>query len=290
MEKLDLYYNVITEKDTKIPSDFKNIKTFIFFGNKTLRKNSKEYKTLQTLINNIYSDSGLDLTDMSHSGFYFLNKYYYDENIITNNFQSILKIVNNFKDEENAKLYLNLIHGISYGEFKFVKNDKDSVKEFYQKYPPKNKSIQLFSGVESNSELINLVRYAKTNKRIFVMYPYNKELEEINKDDKEIFFVDCFPYHIDNNENHTVKLDSFFGDHGVNLIKLNNKHELEGLLGSIATLIEYQPVLVLNLDLKIVEEIKIPEFLMQIGVDYKFFISYYDQYNDLNNITLYAFV
>ena len=274
----------ITETISDTPEDLFKVKTFIFFGKNKLRKNSKEFKILNDLCVSIFGNNP-DIGETERVGYYFLNKYHYDPDIINNNLDTILEIINNFNDVDNIDLYLSLIHGVQSGEFRFVKNIKSSPLEFFKRWPPKNTKTQLFCGLQNQAELTNLMRFAGNKKQIFILRPYDDEL--VHKEDG-LFFVDVSAYQNDDVPNKIVSIDTFFMNHGCNLIKINNNYELPTLFGGIQTLIRTQPTLIIDLKLK--DLIKIPAFLVKLNINYKFYLSYYDATNDLNNITLYAMV
>ena len=82
-------------------------------------------------------------------------------------------------------------------------------------------------------------------------------------------------------------IDMILNGRECDLIKLNiNGTELDALEGAKSTIKKYKPKIQVLLEPKNI--VAIPKLLLSYNEDYTFYLGYYDKFNNLSNIILYA--
>lgn len=300
-----IFINIITEETKDLPLFLDKKRVFLFYEQKP-RKNSIVSKTIESLINKIFPDEEFDL--QNRKGLSSLIRPPVLKNIFEENYEDILNILEHI-DDTSKELYIRILTVLKNGRKSLLTKYISPIFKIYNELIVPSKGDLVVSGGLYNSlEVRRILNQIGTNGKLLGFEPSKprylemKNLSFNNLSIKQVALGEThksFVYFeeenggrskIDKNGKYEVPIttiDIELNNEKCNLIKLNiNGYELEALKGAKVAITKHKPKLQILLTIN--NLISIPKLLLEYNNKYHFYLGYYDQFNNLDNILLYA--
>ncbi len=299
-----IYINVITEETKNIPSSVDENKVFLFYENKP-RKNSAASKIIEGIIQKMFPEKEFNL--IGRRGLNSLVQPPNLTNIIINKYNDIIDVFQNI-DDTSKEIYAKIIAVLKNGKKSILtKYISPSFKMYNELVIPRLADIVVSGGIYNSLEVSRIFSQTGPNGILIGFEPDKTRYQELKLLKNRNFKIS--PKALSNK----VKSVSYFDSssnkprlsknglyevsettidaelHGekCDLIKLNiNGNELNALEGAKSTIKNFKPKLQILIEPKNI--VAIPKLLISYNEDYTFYIGYYDKFNNLNNIILYA--
>lgn len=300
-----MYINVITEETGDFPSVIDKNRVFLFHESRP-RKNSAAGKTIEKIVNKIFPEDKFDL--QSRRGLTSLvlpPKLAY---ILTEKYEDVLKISESI-DSTSKEFYIKLLTVLKNGRKSILtKYISPEFKMYNELVVPSKNDTVVSGGVCNSIEVTRIMNQIGPKGKLIGFEPSKIGFDELGKIHKRN--VEINKLALSSFSSPFVRFDENGGDSKVdprgsnevkqetidavlhnekkcNLIKLNiNGYELNALKGAKRTITRWKP----KIQVLVVPEnvVEIPKLLLSYNKDYTFYFGYYDKYNNLDNIILYA--
>ncbi len=299
-----MYINVITEETGDFPSVVDKKRIFLFHESRP-RKNSAAGKTIEKIVGKMFPDEDFDL--QSRRGLTSLVLPPNLADILKDNYEDILKISENI-DSTSKEFYVKLLAILKNGRKSLLtKYISPEFRMYNELVVPAKNDIVVSGGVSNSIEVTRITNQIGPKGKLIGFEPSKigfDELKHIDKKNVKISKTALFssptpfvrfnenggdskidPRGIDEVRQETI--DSILHGEKCSLIKLNiNGYEFNALKGAKRTITRWKPkIQVLVTPENVVE---IPKLLLSCNDKYAFYFGYYDKYNNLDNIILYA--
>jgi len=292
--KDSMYLKIITHFTKNNPGLVKPESCYIF------SKSAAERRSLERLIEKPIEKK---------EGLFLLLSIPRKKDLVKHNLKDIAELKESFSGDEYF-FFLRILYAFDQGDSSFLFKNISKIENMYleTEAQPVFGDIMISAGVSSSNEIIRFLRKIGHSGFLYGFEPnenYYKDLISLKLEAKN-YLVKKIALSsegksftkFDNSgissklssggksEVPTTTIDLYLNEEKVNLIKLNtNGNELDILKGSVSTLKNQKPKLMINLSLE--NLISLPRFLKNF--DYKFKVRYYDKSNLLNNIILYCY-
>ena len=298
------FISIITEETRDIPSILDRNKTFIFSESRP-RKNSVARKTIERVLNQIFPNENFGLA--TRRGLTSLVRPPDLTNILIDSYDDILEVEKNI-DNTSKEFYAKLLSVLKNGRTSLLTKYISPVFKMYNELVvPSTRDIVVSGGIYNSIEVNRIISQIGPEGKLIGFEPNKARYLELKNLNYSNFTVSSSALAAENksftlfNENggrskieqhgntevSVTTIDSTLHGSKCNLIKLNiNGSELDALKGAKSTISKYKPKIQVYLTLENVVEI--PKFLIKYNKEYTFYLGYYDPYNSLNNIILYA--
>lgn len=298
------FISIITEETRDIPSILDRNRVFIFSESRP-RKNSAARKTIEKLVNQIFPNEEFGLN--TRRGLTSLVRPPDLTNILIDSYDDILEVEKNI-DDTSKEFYVKLLSVLKNGRKSLLaKYISPTFKMYNELVVPSTRDIVVSGGIYNSIEVNRIISQIGPEGKLIGFEPNKQKYLELKNLSYSNFTVSSSALDAENKsftlfdenggrskiaqhgntEVAVTTIDSTLRGNRCNLIKLNiNGSELEALNGAKSTITKYKPKLQIYLTLENVVEI--PKFLIKYNKDYTFYLGYYDQYNNLDNIILYA--
>ena len=299
------FVTIITENTKDIPSLLDKRRTFLFHESRP-RKNSAAGKIIERLVNKIFPGEDFGLS--TRRGLTTLIRPPDLTNILIDNYDDILEISESI-DDTSKELYVKILAILKNGKnFLLDKFITPKFKMYNELVVPFTNDLAISGGIYNSIEVNRIINQIGANGTLIGFEPNKQRYQELKKLTYENFIIKPYALGPDpksytqfindgedskivdsgNTEVVVTTIDAEMAKNNkCNLIKLNiNGYELEALNGAKSTISKYKPKLQIYLTLQNIVEI--PKFLLKYNPDYTFYLGYYDRYNHLDDIILYA--
>ena len=299
-----IYINVITEETKDVPSSLDENKVFLFCENKP-RKNSVATKTINGIVKKLFPDKEFNLT--GRRGLSSLVRPPDLANLVISKYDDILEVSKNI-DDTSKELYVKILAVLKNGKKSILQKYISPMFKMYNELVvPRKADIVVSGGVYNSLEVSRILSQIGPNGQLLGFEPNRtrylelKNLKFRNVEIKSNALANRAKsvYYFDEKSDRPrisksgsaeislTTIDMALNGNACDLIKLNiNGTELDALEGAKATIKNYKPKIQVLLEPKNI--VAIPKLLLSYNADYTFYLGYYDKYNNLSNIILYA--
>ena len=299
------FITIITEDTKDIPSLLDKRRTFLFHENRP-RKNSAAGKIIEKLVNKIFPDEDFGLS--TRRGLTTLIRPPDMTSLLIDNYDDILEISESI-DDTSKEFYVKLLAILKNGKnFLLDKFITPKFKMYNELVVPFTNDFVISGGIYNSIEVNRIINQIGPNGTLVGFEPNKQRYQELKQLSYDNFTISSYALGAEP-KSYTQFIsdgeDSKIADSGntevvvttvdvetaksskCNLIKLNiNGYELEALNGAKSTITKYKPKLQIYLTLENI--VDIPRFLLKYNPNYTFYFGYYDRYNHLDDIILYA--
>lgn len=299
------YVNIITEETKDIPLFLDKNRVFLFYETKP-RKNSIVSKTIEKILNQIFPDEEFDLKNRKGLSSLLLPPIF--ETIFEDNYDDILEVLK-YIDQTSQDLYIKFLTVLKNGRKSLLSKYISPIFKMYNELVIPSKGDTVVSGGLYNSlEVRRILNQVGTTGRLLGYEPSKPrylEMKNLSFNNLSIkqaalgdtvksftYFEEEFGGRSKINEKGQFEvpmttIDVELNSDKCNLIKLNiNGYEINAIKGAKVAIMKHKPKLQILLTPNNI--IELPKLLLQYNRKYHFYLGYYDQFNNLDNIILYA--
>lgn len=299
-----IYVSIITEETKDVPSSLDENKVFLFCENKP-RKNSAAAKIISGIVKKLFPDKEFNLT--GRRGLTSLVGPPSLPNLVVGKYNDILSVSKNI-DDTSKELYVKILAVMKNGKKSILQKYVSPMFKMYNELVvPKKADLVVSGGIYNSLEVSRILSQIGPNGKLLGFEPDKTRYLELknlkfrnfeikpnalSNRAKSVYYFDdkSDKPKISKSGSAEISLttiDTILNGKECDLIKLNiNGTELDALEGAKSTIKNCKPKIQVLLEPKNI--VAIPKLLLSYNEDYTFYLGYYDKFNNLNNIILYA--
>ncbi len=299
------FISIITEETKDVPTFLDKNRVFLFYETKP-RKKSLVSKAIEKILGQIFPDEEFDLKNRKGLSSLLLPPIF--ETIFEDNYDDILEVLK-YIDVTSQDLYIKILTVLKNGRKSLLSKYISPIFKMYNELVIPSKGDTVVSGGLYNSlEVRRILNQVGTTGRLLGYEPSKPrylEMKNLSFNNLSIkqaalgdtvksftYFEEEFGGRSKINEKGQFEvpmttIDVELNSDKCNLIKLNiNGYEINAIKGAKVAIMKHKPKLQLLLTPKNI--IELPKLLLQYNRKYHFYLGYYDHFNNLDNIILYA--
>ncbi|MFZ5968963.1 MAG: FkbM family methyltransferase [Bacillota bacterium] len=238
------------------------------------------------------------------------------EKVILNNIDKLEKIYENLADLNSKETMVNVIKGKITNDLSYFEKIQSKDEYFNDITNPSDNEYLIDGGAYIGDTIQQFISRVKDYRKIYCFEPSEKIFNQLTitkkkvcNDDKRIVLYkkglyscnkrisfnnqignggDKIDETMDNdNKVEVVSIDEIIDDK-VTFIKMDIEgSELEALRGAKKTILKYRPKLAICVYHKNDDLIKIPQFIMDLGLDYKYYLRHHGDFPAMTNGTVF---